>query len=317
MGRVAPIASKEAPIPVPFLEEILESEKPLPQQVVQMASIWLPSKATSTLAYLPQRWQMEQLSSPDPDEIHIDIGTIESMRKFRPAFISVSIRRFLTLPSMSLEEILSSRRIRAFCTSDVEIDQICATLTAEFGVPAKQFRSIVYLRNFLRDGLEKDIVGKPKLIFIGNPPYNDGQTQRRGSRTNRTGGGSGRDIYPDFFFKAVQQGASEILFVLPDRFMTGGRSPKFREALLEPNSGVVALRHFPDSRDVFPDVNIRGGICFFHWKQGYKGKCTWADKDGNESERDLAESDVLVRDLKALPILRKVTDLALVATPQK
>ena len=66
---------------------------------------------------------------------------------------------------------------------------------------------------------------------------------------------------------------------------------------------------FPSSKETFPGVEIKGGICYFLWSNDYKGKCdvtVTRDRESTTSFRDLGEFDVFVRDPQAIAILHKV-----------
>jgi site-specific DNA-methyltransferase (adenine-specific) len=61
---------------------------------------------------------------------------------------------------------------------------------------------------------------------------------------------------------------------------------------------------------VFPGVDFEGGACYFLWDRDHEGLCTVSTVSGEEAiapvERQLDEFDILVRDSRSLPILRKV-----------
>lgn len=61
---------------------------------------------------------------------------------------------------------------------------------------------------------------------------------------------------------------------------------------------------------VFPGVDFEGGACYFLWDRDHDGPCAVTTIAGDEVigpvERQLGEFDVLVRDSRALSILRKV-----------
>ena len=62
-------------------------------------------------------------------------------------------------------------------------------------------------------------------------------------------------------------------------------------------------------RAVFPNVEVKGGICYFLWAETHNGPCNVTVVRGNEessSSRQLDEFDVFVRDPIAVSILRKV-----------
>ena len=98
--------------------------------------------------------------------------------------------------------------------------------------------------------------------------------------------------------------------VLPSRWMAGGRGlDEFRMQMLK-GGQLRSLIDFPDSGEAFPGVQIKGGICYFLWDGSYDGPSELTRIAGGEENkqqaRDLGEFDVLVRDERALSILRKV-----------
>jgi site-specific DNA-methyltransferase (adenine-specific) len=138
-------------------------------------------------------------------------------------------------------------------------------------------------------------------VIIGNPPY---------QMTGGAGGSSDSSIYQLFVQQAFNLEPRFVSMVIPARWMAGGRGlDEFRGKML--NDGhICRLVDYPDSGDAFPGVQIKGGICYFLWDAKYKGSCNITRvADGQEHiqpKRNLGEFDVLVRDERALDILRKV-----------
>ncbi len=138
-------------------------------------------------------------------------------------------------------------------------------------------------------------------VIIGNPPY---------QMTGGAGGSSDSSIYHLFVQQAFNLEPRFVSMVVPARWMAGGRGlDEFRAKML--NDGhLCSLVDYPDSGDAFPGVQIKGGVCYFLWDATYKGSCNVKRvADGQEHiqpGRNLSEFDVLVRDERALSILRKV-----------
>jgi hypothetical protein len=141
-------------------------------------------------------------------------------------------------------------------------------------------------------------------VIIGNPPYqlNDG-------------GGSGTSaapIYQKFVEQAKKLEPRSIVMVIQSRWFSGGKGlDDFREKMLKDNR-IRSLVDFPDSNDVFPGTQIKGGICYFLWDRDNPGDCTVVNMDNGEqkskSTRPLLEPglDVFIRYNAALPVIRKV-----------
>jgi site-specific DNA-methyltransferase (adenine-specific) len=137
-------------------------------------------------------------------------------------------------------------------------------------------------------------------VIIGNPPY-----QMKGG----AGGTSDSSIYQLFVQQAKQLEPKYLSMVIPSRWMAGGRGmDEFREEMLN-SSRLLRLVDYPVSKEVFPNVEVKGGICFFLWGSEYSGKCTvtvMRGEDALTSTRELNEFDVFVRHPIAVGILRKL-----------
>jgi site-specific DNA-methyltransferase (adenine-specific) len=137
-------------------------------------------------------------------------------------------------------------------------------------------------------------------VIIGNPPY-----QMKGG----AGGTSDSSIYHLFVEQAKKLNPRYLSMVVPSRWLAGGRGmDDFRKEML--NSGqIIRLVDFPVSREIFPNVEVKGGISYFLWSEAHNGSCEVTVIRGDErtsSERKLNEFDIFVRDSRAVEILRKV-----------
>ena len=137
-------------------------------------------------------------------------------------------------------------------------------------------------------------------VIIGNPPY-----QMKGG----AGGSSDSSIYHLFVEQAKKLEPKFLSMVVPSRWLAGGRGlDEFRKEMLSSRK-LLRLVDFPVSSEVFPNVEVKGGICYFLWSNAHKGPCEVTVVRGGEeatSSRQLDEFDVFVRDPKAVGILRKV-----------
>lgn len=103
-----------------------------------------------------------------------------------------------------------------------------------------------------------------------------------------------------------------LTMVVPSRWLFGGRGlDEFRNAMLNDNR-IRKLVDYPDSRQVFPSVDVAGGICYFLWDRDNPGACNVIEfehgMESSEAVRPLLEdgAEVFIRSNRALPILRKV-----------
>jgi site-specific DNA-methyltransferase (adenine-specific) len=97
--------------------------------------------------------------------------------------------------------------------------------------------------------------------------------------------------------------------IIPARWYAGGKGlDDFRKEMLE-DKHIRKLVDFENSNDVFPGVDVAGGICYFLWDRDNKGQCEVINIiDGKQvkSERALDEFPILIRHSQAIPIIRKV-----------
>lgn len=138
-------------------------------------------------------------------------------------------------------------------------------------------------------------------VIIGNPPY---------QMTGGAGGTSDSSIYHLFVEQAIRLEPSYVSMVVPSRWMAGGRGmDEFRADML--SCGKLAeIVDYPVSKDVFPGVEVKGGIGYFLWDKSHHGHTNVTTVRGGETigpvPRDLSEFDVFVRDPRAIEILHKV-----------
>jgi len=139
-------------------------------------------------------------------------------------------------------------------------------------------------------------------VIVGNPPYqldDDGY------------GRSAKAIYHLFVEQAFKLRPGYVAMVIPSRWFIGGKVPsQFRKRMLS-SKQFRNLVDYEDSSEVFPNVTIRGGVCYFLYDKHYEGKCKVENyKEGkitSTSERYLGEfGDVFIRHSEALSIISKV-----------
>jgi site-specific DNA-methyltransferase (adenine-specific) len=137
-------------------------------------------------------------------------------------------------------------------------------------------------------------------VIIGNPPYQLGSD----------GGTRDVPIYQKFVEQARTLEPRFLTMVIPARWMAGGLGlGDFRTSMLN-DQQIRILQDYPVSKDVFPSVEVMGGICVFLWEHGAQGDCQVTTKRGavqvGPINRRLDEFDIFVRDSNALGILEKV-----------
>lgn len=140
-------------------------------------------------------------------------------------------------------------------------------------------------------------------VIVGNPPYqlNDGGN-----------GASAAPIYHYFVRQAKKLNPRYMAFIIPSRWFAGGKGlDDFRDEMIH-DKRIKKLVDYPDAKDCFPGVEIKGGVSYFIWDSGYSGKCEVQtiikDEELPPVHRFLDEYDVFIRWNQAMPILHKVTE---------
>lgn len=143
-------------------------------------------------------------------------------------------------------------------------------------------------------------------VIIGNPPY---QEKDGGAQA------SARPIYHHFVRLAKKLNPELISFIMPTRWYTGGKGlDDFRDEMLND----IHLRELHDwlkPEDIFPDTNIRGGVCYFLWDKNYEDSenlTRVVTHENNLVTSDIMRSmkipgvDIFTRDNIAVNVLYKI-----------
>jgi site-specific DNA-methyltransferase (adenine-specific) len=132
-------------------------------------------------------------------------------------------------------------------------------------------------------------------IIVGNPPYNE-------ARIKET---SDQPLYSKFIVKAIEM-TNKLLFVVPSRWFSGGKGlDEFRKSMLL-RKDIVSVNHIPNSRTIWPEVEIKGGVNYFYLDKSYEGLTEFTGSLNNKQMVQLDKYDILVPDTKAYPLINKV-----------
>ncbi len=159
-----------------------------------------------------------------------------------------------------------------------------------------------YAYDFIHFSDPKKLFNMKFDVIIGNPPY------------QLDTGGSGRQakpIYQKFIATAKKLSPKYLAMVIPARWYSGGFGlDGFRDEMLN-DKRLKHLVDFKSATDVFPGVDIPGGVCYFLWDKDHNGQCevtSFEDEKKSSLKRSLNEFKIFIRSSKSIPIIRKVLD---------
>lgn len=139
--------------------------------------------------------------------------------------------------------------------------------------------------------------------IVGNPPYQD---------MGGSGGTNDAPIYQEFCMIASRIKPNLVSLVIPSRWFAAGRENllgDFRSKMLK-SGNVSKLTAYNNSRDLFSNVEIKGGVCYFLEDLNYQGNCDYTLVNGDTIQSDsisLDSFDVLIREPKLAKIVGRVS----------
>ena len=154
---------------------------------------------------------------------------------------------------------------------------------------------LAYLREeFNRGDMKFDVI-------IGNPPYNDDDVK------------ASTAIYSKFVEKSLELTTKYFSFIIPSRWYASGRGlDSFRKMMLQ-GKHIIKLVDYKNSKMVFPNVAITGGVCYFLGDKGEHELCEVTsinnDNTRDVNNRDISKHEVFIRDSIALGIIDKIPEI--------
>jgi site-specific DNA-methyltransferase (adenine-specific) len=153
---------------------------------------------------------------------------------------------------------------------------------------------------FLHADKPEEIFNMKFDVIVSNPPYQMGSA----------GGTRDIPIYNRFVEQAKRLNPRFLCMIIPSRWMASGLGlSEFRRSMLN-DRRIRKLVDYPVASEIFPGVEVKGGVCYFLWERDTEGDCAVTTIRGGDVvgpvHRNLREYDVFVRDSRALGILRKV-----------
>lgn len=157
-----------------------------------------------------------------------------------------------------------------------------------------------YAYEFIHTNEPENIFNMKFDVIVGNPPY------------QLSDGGHGRSatpVYHKFIQQAKKMNPRYLSMIIPARWYSGGRGlDNFRKEMLNDNR-ISKLIDFENFSEVFPGVDIAGGVCYFLWEREYKGDCEIFNvREGKKTsqKRKLDEFKIFVRNNQAISIINKI-----------
>lgn len=166
----------------------------------------------------------------------------------------------------------------------------------------EQFRKRVLRGSFWGEGVKKMTFDS----IVGNPPY---------MKMDDGAQASAKPIYNNFVEASIALNPKFISFIMPTRWYAGGKGlDNFRDKMLSD----IHLKELHDCLSpeyIFPNTNIRGGVCYFLWQKSYDNSKELLRVVTHDYEKILSDTkrplkiegaDIFIRFSEAISILEKV-----------
>lgn len=138
--------------------------------------------------------------------------------------------------------------------------------------------------------------------IVGNPPY---------QQVGGSGGTNDASIFQFFCGIASKLNPDYISMIIPSKWFSGGRDnllKEFREYML--NSGHIRnMVAYEDSSNLFTNVEIKGGVCYYLEDQSYSGDCLYSLVKNGQTDTmsmSLNSFDILIREPRLSALVQKV-----------
>ena len=179
----------------------------------------------------------------------------------------------------------------------------------------KQFTDRVLKPSYWKKGGVKEMKFD---AVVGNPPYQE-------SISSDTDNASlGKQLFPFFIINSIGLHPKYVSLITPSRWFTGDAQDKsfikLREFIKE-NNHILKLYNYKDEKELFSNVEIKGGINYFLFKDGYNGQVEFVnciDGERKSTIRNLFEDgmDIIISNSDDFPILSKVKSVDFVPLTQ-
>lgn len=155
--------------------------------------------------------------------------------------------------------------------------------------------------------------GNGKMEFdaiVGNPPYQemDGGAQA-----------SANPIYNKFVITSEKIRPNFVSMIMPSRWYAGGKGlDDFRDKMLN-DKCLQVLHDFLNPDELFPNTNIRGGLCYFLWNKNYDNSKDLTHVITHSEKQIISDSmramkiegaEIFIRNVEAISIIKKVSEIS-------
>ena len=138
--------------------------------------------------------------------------------------------------------------------------------------------------------------GSGKMKFdavVGNPPYQENISDSKGNTS------LSRQLFPVFIQNSILLKSQYVSLITPARWFTGDAQDKsfvrLREFIRE-NNHICKLYYYEDEKELFNNVEIKGGLNYFLYDINHNGKVEFISYEENGSKtiqnRNLFEKDL-------------------------
>ena len=260
---------------------------------------------------------------------NVKVLEMNSKSGLYPLYVTYSIYRMM-LPKeekeMSLEEAQQYWRMAlddhlfVLCQTTMAVSITKRTLAGYTGNPVnaiyltkllERMENQKRLANKLKNPATWGKEGDEKMKFnavVGNPPYQ----AETGGGSERTAATQAKPIFQLFVEQAKAVEPEYISMIIPARWYNGGIGlSDFRKEMLS-DKRILKLIDYSNSKELFPTVDIAGGICYFLWQSSHDGECLVINSLSGETvalQRKLDEfGDFFIRSNNSISIIEKVLE---------
>lgn len=172
-------------------------------------------------------------------------------------------------------------------------------------------KSDAFIKDITSESFWKKGNGKMEFdAIVGNPPYQemDGGAQA-----------SANPIYNKFVIAAEKTKPNYVSMIMPSRWYAGGKGlDEFRDRMLN-DICLQVLHDFLNPDELFPNTNIRGGLCYFLWNKNYDNSKDLTHVITHSGKQIISDSmrpmkiegaEIFIRNVEAVSIIKKVSEIS-------